>query len=294
MNFKAAHFEERAVHFACDDSWLCGIVSVPQQTFSRGVLIIVGGPQYRAGSHRQFTLLARHLAAQGVPAMRFDYRGMGDSTGDARTFESVDDDLRCAIDKFMAEVPQLKEVVLWGLCDAASAALFYAYRDPRVAGLVLLNPWVRTEEGIAKATLKHYYITRLFEHDLWQKILRGRFDYGVTIRSAMVLVGKAFLRKKSGATDGSEATQQGMSLPDRMYHGLNRFKGRTLVILSGNDLTGQEFSDLIKRSKKWQKLIHTSDVQRYDLSGANHTFSRREWRDQVAEWTCKWIKTEQI
>jgi len=28
---------------------------------------------------------------------------------------------------------------------AASAALFYAYRDPRVAGLVLVNPWVRTE-----------------------------------------------------------------------------------------------------------------------------------------------------
>ena len=44
---------------------------------SRGMLIVVGGPQYRAGSHRQFTLLARDVAATGVPTMRFDYRGMG-------------------------------------------------------------------------------------------------------------------------------------------------------------------------------------------------------------------------
>jgi uncharacterized protein len=294
MNFKAINFEERAVQFACDDSRLYGIVSVPEHALSRGVVIVVGGPQYRVGSHRQFTLLARHLAAQGVPVMRFDYRGMGDSEGDTRTFESVDDDLRCAIDKFIAEVPQLKEIVLWGLCDAASAAIFYAHQDLRVAGLVLLNPWVRTEEGLAKATLKHYYFARFFERDLWQKILRGHFDYAAAIKSAMALISNAFLSKKNDVSDGSSAVHQVMSLPDRMYHGLNQFKGRTLIIISGNDLTGKEFSDLINSSKKWQKLIGASHVHRHDLAGANHTFSRREWRDQVADWTCQWIKNERV
>jgi exosortase A-associated hydrolase 1 len=290
MNFKGHNFEERAIHFICCDSWLYGIVSVPQQALSRGVVIVVGGPQYRAGSHRQFTLLARQLAAQGVPVLRFDYRGMGDSEGETRTFESVDDDLRCAIDAFMAEVPHLKEIALWGLCDAASAALFYAYQDSRVTGLVLLNPWVRTEEGIAKATLKHYYIARLFEREMWQKILRGRFDYGATIRSAMTLIGKVFFHKESATADNTGDMHQKMSLPERMYHGLNQFKGKTLIILSGNDLTGKEFSDLMQHSKKWRKLISVSNVQRYELPTANHTFSRREWCDQVAEWTCRWIK----
>ncbi|MGZ5819772.1 MAG: hydrolase 1, exosortase A system-associated [Burkholderiaceae bacterium] len=292
MNSNTPKFDERAVHFACAESWLYGVVSIPEQIFSRGVLIVVGGPQYRAGSHRQFTLLARHLAEQGVPVMRFDYRGMGDSQGEARTFESIDDDLRCAIDKFMTEVPHLNEVVLWGLCDAASAALFYACHDPRVTGLVLLNPWARTEEGLAKATLKHYYITRLFERDLWHKILHGRFDYGAAIKSAMALISTVFERKKRILADSSRSEHQDMSLPDRMYHGLNRFKGRTLVILSGGDLTGKEFSDLITGSKKWQKLISGSNVQRHDLAGANHTFSRREWRDQVAAWTCEWVKAD--
>jgi alpha/beta superfamily hydrolase len=53
------------------------------------VLVIVGGPQYRAGSHRQFTLLARSLAEQGFAVLRFDYRGMGDSTGAMRDQQST-------------------------------------------------------------------------------------------------------------------------------------------------------------------------------------------------------------
>ena len=80
-----------------------------------------------------------------------------------RDFTDVDADLRAAIDAFCARVPSLREVVIWGLCDAASAALFYAQQDERVTGLVLLNPWAHTEDGHAKATLKHYYGARLFD-----------------------------------------------------------------------------------------------------------------------------------
>src|SRR5688500_5345431 len=80
---------ERVLAFECDGERLLGILSASQQPAKRGVLIVVGGPQYRAGSHRQFTLLARHLAEHGVPTLRFDYRGMGDSGGDVRGFEHV-------------------------------------------------------------------------------------------------------------------------------------------------------------------------------------------------------------
>lgn len=282
------NFTERATAFSCRDSWLYGIVSLPEQAISRGVLIVVGGPQYRAGSHRQFTLLARHLAAHGVAAMRFDYRGMGDGEGDARTFEAVDDDIRHAIDRFFAEVPALREAAIWGLCDAASAAIFYAAQDRRVTGLVLLNPWIRTEAGIAKATLKHYYLARLFEPELWDKIRHGRFDYAAAARSLAGLVGKVLPTIKQAAP----AEPCGPSpLPERMFHGLSRFKGRTLLIMSGNDLTAREFSDLTSASSKWRKLLNSPGVTRRDLPEANHTFSRREWRDQVADWTSDWVRS---
>lgn len=289
------NFVERALSFPCHDSWLYGILSLPEQSHSRGVLIVVGGPQYRAGSHRQFTLLARHLAAHGVPVFRFDYRGMGDSEGDARTFEDVEDDLRLAIDRFFVEAPALKEVVIWGLCDAASAAIFYANRDRRVTGLVLLNPWVRTEEGIAKAYLKHYYLARLFDPELWSKIRRSHFDYAAAARSFSKLVGEALAGRRKPAAVVESAACEGSCglapLPERMFDGLGRFKGRVLLIMSGNDLTAQEFSDLVKGSRKWQRLLAPARVKRLDLPEANHTFSRREWRDQVAVWTREWVRS---
>jgi exosortase A-associated hydrolase 1 len=276
-------FDERAVVFDCGGDWLYGVASVPAQPGPRGVLIMVGGPQYRAGSHRQFVLLARHLAAAGVPVLRFDYRGMGDSDGGLRTFEAAGDDLQAAIDHFFTAVPGLREVVVWGLCDAASAALCHAGNDPRVTGLVLVNPWARTETSIAKTTLKHYYRTRLLQGDLWKKIVRGQFDVAGAARSFIGLVGAS--RGPSAAAADAPAPS---SLPERMCAGLARFRGKVLVIIGGADLTGQEFAG-IAESPPWRALLGAPRVTRHTLAGADHTFSRRVWRDQVAGWTCDWV-----
>jgi hypothetical protein len=74
-----------------------------------------------------------------------------------------------------------------------------------------------------------------------------------------------------------------------MLYGLDRFKGNVLLILSGNDFTAQEFSDVVRGSGEWQKLLADPHVSRLDLPDANHTFSRREWRNQVAACTANWI-----
>jgi exosortase A-associated hydrolase 1 len=284
--------DERALSFACRGAWLYGILTLPQAAAAapaRGVLIVVGGPQYRAGSHRQFTLLARDLAAAGIPSLRFDYRGMGDSEGALQTFENVDDDLRAAIDRFFAEVPGMTEVVLWGLCDGASAAAMYAPQDARVAGLVLLNPWVRTEEGQARATIKHYYKDRLFDPRLWDKIKKGEFDVKASVGSLLDNVGKALSRgSNSNSADGEGGNA---SLPERMQTALTRFGGRVLVVLSGADLTAQEFAGLSNRPGAWQRLLAAPRVTRQQIDKADHTFSRRPWQDQVSSWTRDWLRS---
>ena len=245
------------------------------------MLIVVGGPQYRVGSHRQFALLARSLAAQGIPAMRFDYRGMGDSGGEARTFEEVGLDLRAAIDHFIATVPGMREVVIWGLCDAASAALFYGAGDARVCGLVLLNPWVRTSGGHAKATLKHYYLDRLLQPALWRKIVSGRFD--LRRRAALVFRPARRRRRQAGREPaGRPAADAAAPLPDRMLAGLAGFKGKVLLILSGRDLTAQEFSDLAKGSQPvaapaWRQPRHAPLARR----GRPHVFAPRMARPGI-------------
>ncbi len=176
-------YSEQAIVFPCAGEQLLGIVAQPEQAESTGVLIIVGGPQYRGGSHRQFLLLSRALATAGYPAMRFDYRGMGDSTGELRNFEAVESDIAAAVDAFMAASPELERIVLWGLCDAASASLLYlhAHKDERLGGLVLLNPWVRSEATLARAHIKHYYVQRLLQPEFWRKLLSGNLGIGRAI-----------------------------------------------------------------------------------------------------------------
>jgi len=270
-----------ALAFDCAGDCLYGVASVPPAPAERGVLIIVGGPQYRAGSHRQFTLLARALARQGIAAMRFDVRGMGDSEGSARPFEDTGADLDAAVTVFMQQVPALREVVLWGLCDGASAAALYAARDARVKGLALLNPWVRTEAGAATATIKHYYRARLFDRTFWQKLASGKFDAGAAVRSAVQLARTALAPAPAAST---------AALPDQVYQGLAGFQGKLLVMLSGADLTAQEFQDASASTDAWRSLMANPRVTRHVLDGADHTCSRRDWHDQVAAWTTAWLR----
>jgi len=277
--------DERAVSFPCGDDWLIGIVSLPPRPRPavRGVVIVVGGPQVRTGSHRQFTLLARALAAAGTPVLRFDYRGMGDSDGAQRGFDTVDADLRAAIDCFQREVPGLQDVVLWGLCDGAAASALYAPQDARVRGLVLLNPWVRTEEGQARATLKHYYRDRLLDPALWKKIAQGRFN---PLHAAKSFAGVA--RRALLPASDQPAPECGQALPERLHASLQRFNGRVLVLLSGADLTAQEFS-VVAEAPHWRSLMDDSRFTQHTLARADHTFSRRAWHEQMTAWTVEWV-----
>ncbi|QOY96473.1 hydrolase 1, exosortase A system-associated [Massilia sp. UMI-21] len=280
-------YQEKALAFPCGGESLVGVATLPERPGARGVLVVVGGPQYRAGSHRQFTLLARALAEQGIPAMRFDVRGMGDSSGEARGFEDQKADIRAAIDAFTACVPEMREVVLWGLCDGASSAAMYAGGDARVAGLVLLNPWVRTEESLARATVKHYYRERVFSPELWKKIFAGRFALRPALAS---LLGQLRALRPAPRTPGRDGAGCGRTLPERMHDGLARFPGQVLLVLSGADLTAREFADLSGASPQWRQLLAAPRFTRHELAPADHTFSRRAWRDQVAAWTADWLR----
>src|SRR4051794_21287485 len=113
------NYREIPFFFSCEGESLLAVAAVPDRPAPAGVLIVIGGPQYRAGSHRQFVHLARHLASRGIVCMRFDVRGMGDSTGEMQSFEDIQPDIAAAVDVFCSE-QKLERVVLWGLCDGAT------------------------------------------------------------------------------------------------------------------------------------------------------------------------------
>ena len=280
------NLKEQIFNFNCAGESLVGVACVPDEARSTGVIVVVGGPQYRVGSHRQFLLLSRSLASAGYPVLRFDYRGMGDSDGEPRTFETVDNDIAAAIDAFVARYPQVTRVVLWGLCDAASASLLYwdARRDERVAGLCLLNPWVRSDVSLAKTHMKYYYGQRLLQRNFWEKIFTGKTKVAVALRGLVSSwrVSRQIANAKDRATK-SEAFQ------GRMARALREFNGRVMFILSGNDYTAKEFLEYTDDDPLWRGVLNESSVVRFAIPEADHTFSSTVWRAEVANVTLNWL-----
>lgn len=282
------NYEERGIVFECKGESLIGVASVPAQARDLGVVIIVGGPQYRAGSHRQFVLIARLLASQGIACFRFDNRGMGDSTGPFRDFEIIEDDVGAAVDAFVAAVPQVKRIMLWGLCGGASAACLYAPLDARVCGALLVNPWVRTEASEAKTYLKHYYGRRLLEPSFWRKLVSGR----VGLRSA-TLGFVAMLRKAGGGADGQPKKQayRPKTLLDRMFAGLQKSRGRSLVLLSGRDYVGRECDEFMLPRPEFAALKAQGKIAVKQVPGADHTFASREMHRLLETTTLEWVES---
>jgi exosortase A-associated hydrolase 1 len=278
------NYRESAIHISCAGDELLGIVAIPEKASETGIVIVVGGPQYRVGSHRQFTLLSRALAAAGYPCLRFDHRGMGDSSGTPQSFEEINDEIAAAIDTLLAQSPALKRVVLWGLCDAASAILIYCHatQDRRVAGLALLNPWVRSESTLARTQVKHYYGQRLISADFWAKLFKGQLELGKAMRG---LQNNVKLAKR-----GAEAHPQGdLSFRQIMQQALRKFDGRILLILSGKDLVAKEFLDCATTDPCWSGILEQSTLRRCDIATADHTFSSTAWCQQVEKNTIEWL-----
>lgn len=278
------NYTEQAVPFVCAGDCLLGVLVKPEIPSAIGVIIIVGGPQYRAGSHRQFVLLSRALAQAGHAVLRFDYRGMGDSTGAQRAFNDVSADVAAAVDELQKWVPSVLSVVLWGLCDGASAALIYCHqtRDSRVVGLCLLNPWVRSESSLARTQVKHYYAQRLMQREFWAKLASGKVAASAV---AGLLKNIRSMRQSVGHPASADLPfQQQMALA------WGTFQGSIFLVLSSEDYTAKEFLEYMRADAAWSKALAHRGLSRKDVTGADHTFSDFEHRVGVEKLTANWLE----
>lgn len=285
--------QELAVLFACETAKLVGILHQSDSAAKTGIVMVVaGGPQYRVGRARQLLTWARQLASEGYPVLRFDYRGLGDSSGDFLGFEQIDQDIKSAIDTLVAHTPQIKNIILWGECNSASAIMIYAWQDPRVKGMIIRDPWVREESTQAKAYIKYYYWQRLREKAFWEKLLQGRINMLQSASSIIDLWKKAKLPKVS-AQQGQFPSFKPLSstlYQDKMLEGFSRFSGKTLLLINCSSLTGKEFEVLVESSPHWQKVMAKNAIVRIDdciLESDN--FSLLAYSLRISKDTLNWL-----
>jgi dienelactone hydrolase len=131
---------ETQVVFTSGGEQVCGMLHLPGRTPAPGIIMCHGFTGHKAETHRLFVKAARELASHGLVALRFDFRGSGDSGGDFRemTVSREIEDAGAALD-FLVGRPEVKpeRVGALGLSLGGCVAACLAGRDARVKALVL-------------------------------------------------------------------------------------------------------------------------------------------------------------
>jgi len=281
--------EETALVFECEGEQLVGIVHRPVTPIPVGIVsVIAGGPQYRAGVSRNMVEMARELSAAGVAVLRFDHRGLGDSSGPFLGFKHNREDIQAAVDCLRREGPQVTEVVLWGGCDAASACMIHGADLSGVCSMVLGNPFVTTEKTQASVQRQHY-LRRLREGSFWRKLLRFEYSAGDYLRATWRWF-SARLRPGRSTKNVEPAAANSEDWILRMREGLRRFEGPVLFLMSGRSLVSKEFDDLVGRDRVWQNICNRSHYRRIDLPEADQTFSGGNSRERVNRALREWLQ----
>jgi pimeloyl-ACP methyl ester carboxylesterase len=171
---------ERIVRFGVRQG-LAGILSTPRvaRETAPHVVLVNAGIVHRVGPARLYVDIARSLAALGYPVLRFDLSGLGDSetVGGTSLIETAVSDVRTALD-FLESTRKTRSFILCGLCAGAGYSCLTAFVDPRVAGVMLIEPGVsRTRRsklihlGRRLRHLPTWSALLTFRHPIWHRTL---------------------------------------------------------------------------------------------------------------------------
>jgi hypothetical protein len=166
---------ERVVNFGSVAS-LSGVLTEPSPERAVAdvppVLLIDSGILHKVGSCRLYVKLARALADAGVPSLRFDLSGLGDSDvrKDALSFEeSAVAETKEAMD-YLTRLRGWTRFQLAGLCSGADVAHMTAVVDPRVVGMGSID--ARTH--ITPGYWWHNYRPKLLKPKFWVNWVKVR------------------------------------------------------------------------------------------------------------------------
>jgi pimeloyl-ACP methyl ester carboxylesterase len=250
------------------------------------IVLLNAGIIHHVGPNRLYVLLSRALAALGHTVVRFDLSGVGDSAAREDGLAPLDAalaDIRDALDSLAASRPGCR-FLLVGLCSGANHAVAYAGSDPRVSGIVLLDPFI-------PHTLRYhayYYMRRLLHLPGWRNFLKG--GHPLWWRLVRAIRGGPAVAA-NGAPGGIDLQSREVrdSLRER-YSACVRQGVRLLVVLTDGRqdchnhlgqfraaLSGVPFGDALTSS-----YFH----------GCDHTFSTEAKRAKLFQLVQEWIAVQ--
>jgi hypothetical protein len=306
---------------------LFGIVHHPEPAAGAGrpwpvaAICLNTGMQYRTIWHRLNVKIARRLCEAGVPVLRFDTHGIGDSEGefflpDAAGFSPYHDriqggyfvpDTIAAAEYFRARV-NCERLVLLGPCGGALTGMIAAARSVDVDALVYMAGPVTitsSELTLAMHPRDAEITVRNIRHKLlrprsWFHFLTGQSDYLEIWRALRIHLRHRLNREslfaesnKPAASDGSPPQPDGNGEPEpglvfndlflESFQAFMRRGGRVLFLMPEKDRSSWGFREMFESRYLQPGHPWPDQVEVRYITDANHIYQEISSQRELLE-----------
>lgn len=251
-------YTERQIAFENQGQKLYGFLHVPEGAGPYpAVALLHGFGGNHIEPHALFPKAARTLAAAGVAALRFDFRGSGDSEGDFRdvTLEGEVDDAHAGLD-FLAEQPEVdaSRLGLLGLSLGGLVTACTASTRPDLRAIALWSAVAHLGELFALSTTPEQQ---------QQLVAQGYVDAG-------------------GLAVGLELARQA-TITDPVT-AVTSYDGPVLVAHGTDDQVVP-----VEHAYRYKAALGDRAELRI-IEGADHVYSRLSWERMLIDATVDWFR----
>jgi pimeloyl-ACP methyl ester carboxylesterase len=277
-----------------------GILHVPasQAAYRHvGVVMLHGWGGYRIGPHRMFVSAARRLQDAGFHVLRFDFRGRGDSEGDAFDQGETESDAipflaadtSCAI-QALRELSQVSIIVLLGICNGGEIATLAGRKEDNVDALVLWSTTTFLIDGAAEGGIRRFwsqlriYANKLAYTSTWKKLCSGEVNWRGIL--ATLFVRKRKIRPHRGSSFMQDIDEIEVPVSTKRPRLKLRDTNALLLIYGDRDPSRADSESYYRLQFRKRGLEPSLCV----VPGADHNFSSMGATSFVIDYTVDWLK----
>jgi alpha/beta superfamily hydrolase len=254
---------QKSVEIKSRSLTLRGMLHIPENINGKVPVVIIfhGFCGFKMGPHFIFVKLSRLLESLGIASIRVDFAGSGESDGNfidmTMSTELQDANNILNYVKTLDFIDHEKIGILGLSMGGAIASILAGERKDEISSLCLWAPAGNMDEVI----LSEHYIGEYYN----KYIEKGYFDVeGLSLSPDFV-------------KDAKEL---------KIYDRASDYNKKSLIIHGDED-------DVVpvSASEKYAEIYGESSRVKI-ISGANHTFDKKEWEEEVIKETVKFLKEE--
>jgi pimeloyl-ACP methyl ester carboxylesterase len=289
---------------------LFGILHLPNHDVKTdlAVLMLSPGVKMRVGPQRLYCTLTEQLVALGLPVLRFDFYGLGDSEGELteemlkdvynhiEVGRFVDDTVDAM--NWMAREHGTSRFILSGLCGGAITGLLAAEHDARVKGLLALaitpvlasraaNPAQYLTSGQA-ADIWRTYVGKLVSPQAWLRLLTLRTDFRLLWRS-MRQGARAPEAPTAPAPVPAEHDNANPLFPPAFF-AMMQSNRPVLMVFGGSDRLFWEYQEKFVARHQARLAAAPQCHEVHTIAAANHVLSFEAWQQEMLDVSSSWLR----